>query len=127
MQPHLNRTLEEGERVFVYFNLHKHQFSIKALTGENKGKVVAHADRVYLRDGIFTVNQGGRNRVLRESRKNVHAGVIGTYQKESEGGKLIREVTYNPYLYETFVDKRDRQPIEQADHVLLRDKRVFIQ
>jgi hypothetical protein len=35
-------------KVFVYFNLHKKCFSIKALEGAMKGRVVAHRDTVLL-------------------------------------------------------------------------------
>ena len=65
-------------RVFVYFNLHKKCLSVKALEGESKGRVIAHADSVELVNATFKVSQAGRQRVLRERRKNVHAGVVGT-------------------------------------------------
>lgn len=64
-------------RVFVYYNLRKHLWSIKALDGPSKGRVVAHADKVLVRDATFRVSEAGRQRVIRERRKNVHAGVVG--------------------------------------------------
>ncbi len=53
-------------KVFCYFNLHRKCFSIKALEGPNKGRVVAHSDKVLLSDGVFKVSEAGRQRVLRE-------------------------------------------------------------
>ena len=66
-------------RVFVYFNLHKKCFSIKALEGADKGRVIAHRDTVVLDGCKLLVSEAGRQRVLREKRKNVHAGVSGTW------------------------------------------------
>lgn len=99
-------------KVFVYFNLHKRLFSVKALEGANKGRVIAHVDNVSLSDVTFKVSQAGRQRVLREQRKNVHAGVVGTLTPMLWGTGL--QVTYNPYKYDTFVCKDTELPILAA-------------
>ena len=88
-------------RVFVYFNLHKKMWSVKALEGPQKGRVIARTFHVALRDVQSRVSQKGRERVLREKRKNVHAGLVGDWV----GFKLPEyyrhvpetEITYNPY------------------------------
>lgn len=72
-------TQEHSMKVFVYFNLHKKVFSVRAMEGENKGRVIAHTTTVELRDAVFKVSQAGRERVLKEKRKNVHAGVQGQW------------------------------------------------
>ena len=64
-------------RVFVYFNLHRKCWSIKALEGAARGRVVAHATSVRLDCVEFRVSEAGRQRVIREQRKNVHAGAVG--------------------------------------------------
>lgn len=89
-------------RVFVYFNLHKRVFSIKALEGPSKGIVIAHHDSVQLSDCTFKVSAAGRARVLVERRKNVHAGVVGMWAGESAVERGTR-VTYDPYKYGSFV------------------------
>ena len=111
-------------RVFVYFNLHKKCFSIKALEGDRKGRVVAHSTTVLLEGCKFKVSEAGRQRVLREKRKNVHAGVTGTwinadrvescYEFLSMVGRLV---TYNPYKYDSFVIKATEQSVDKADVV----------
>jgi hypothetical protein len=108
-------------KVFVYFNLHKKCFSIKALEGAMKGRVVAHRDNVLLFHTTFKVSQAGRERVLREKRKNVHAGVCGTwYDSGDKHGTLssVKErgelVTYNPYKYTSFVYKEDESEVDKA-------------
>ena len=65
-------------KVFVYYNLHKKLWSVKALEGPQKGRVITRSWYVTLLDAKPRVSQAGRNRVLREKRKNVHAGLVGT-------------------------------------------------
>lgn len=116
-------------KVFVYRNLHKNCWSIKALEGENKGRVIYHAEDVTLTDCTFKVSKAGRERVLRERRKNVHAGVVGQLIKTnvplSHMPQMV-SVTYNPYKYESFVRKyNDFMPVHTASWVHMgRDKSV---
>ena len=107
-------------KVFIYFNLHKRCYSVKALSGPQKGRVVAHTSSVVLADASFKVSEAGRQRVLREKRKNVHAGVCGTWHSAhigppAEGVKVI----YNPYKYASFVEKGTEQPIYNAPLVIM--------
>lgn len=64
-------------RVSVYFNLHRKCFSIRAEEGPEKGRVVAHADRVILRDVKMVVGQAGNRKVRETGQKNVHAFMRG--------------------------------------------------
>lgn len=116
------RTIEEGQKVFVYFNLHKKCFSVKDV---KTGLVVAHTDSISLYDCEFKVSEAGRQRVLREQRKNVHAGIVGHYIPEGiEGEPLKGEATYNPYKYETFVDRTTTRALERADWVVLAGRNI---
>ncbi|MEE9596432.1 MAG: hypothetical protein V3V96_06615 [Acidiferrobacterales bacterium] len=115
-------------KVFIYYNLTKHVWSIRAAEGPHKGLVIGHADRVSLRDCTFKVSEAGRQRVLKEKRKNVHAGIEGDliaadgykiapgYQNVAAERLFVTvdrmaawlrhngdEVTYNPYKSQTFV------------------------
>ena len=100
-------------KVFVYFNLHKKVFSVKALEGDMKGRVVAHRNEVTLHDVTFKVSEAGRQRVLREKRKNVHAGAVGQWDDRLQ---LVigPEVTYNPYKYDSFVTRVGEFPVKSA-------------
>ncbi|SVD12165.1 uncharacterized protein METZ01_LOCUS365019, partial [marine metagenome] len=40
-------------RVEVYRNLHKGCFSVRALNGEDKGRVIDHVQSIMLRDATF--------------------------------------------------------------------------
>ena len=113
-------------KVFIYFNLHKRCFSVKALSGPWKGRVVAHTSAVVLTDASFKVSAAGRARVLAEKRKNVHAGVVGTWHSAFAGPPVSANVTtdgvkiiYNPYKYTSFVEKGTEQPIYNAPLVIM--------
>ena len=112
-------------KVFVYFNLHRKCFSIKALEGVNKGRVVAHSDDVLLYDATFKVSEAGRQRVLRERKKNVHAGVVGQWHESADTVTIDRvtiigtPITYNPYKYDSFVHLYGEHPIKTGRLVAL--------
>ena len=108
-----------GEKVMVYYNLHKHTFSI-----QKGGLVMAHADYIKLKDVEFRVRPGGRKKVNIEKSKNVHAFVIGTlidfceYPCTEIPLEPVGEVvTYNPYKHESFVIKDTNEPVFNAKEV----------
>lgn len=132
-------------RYFIYRNLHKegYVYSIKALEGEYKGKVIGYTSSLIMCNIEFRVSEAGRERVRRERRKRVHAGIVGgifnAKDVEIRQGSIQRcgykfglihpkdraYVTYNPYLNDTFVDKESGHPIRSADHIfILGDKLV---
>lgn len=106
-------------KVFVYWNLHKNLWSVKALEGNNRGRVIARLPYVYLTNVTQKVSEKGRQRVIKTKQKNVHAGIVGNFDQkcivlltENKKEKLIClldlvQITYNPYLYEKFVLKED--------------------
>jgi hypothetical protein len=112
-------------KFFVYFNLHKHLFSLK---NKKMNCVVDHAETVILANCKFKVSQAGRNRVLKEKRKNVHAGVEG-YLCTTElcGFDLndFTEITYNPYKYDSFVTVGSKRRLNGANFVILHKKKVY--
>lgn len=108
-------------RVFVYFNLHRKLWSVKALSGEQKGRVIGHSEFVQISSPVFKVSEAGRQRVLREQRKNVHAGVEGKLltmrlaDAELEPAEYdAMTVTYNPYKHSTFVTRLGGTPVRSA-------------
>lgn len=113
-------------KVFVYYNLHRKVWSIKALEGDMKGRVVAHRSEVVLEDPRPKVSQAGRQRVLRDKQKNVHAGLLGVWHDREI---LLMEgdpITYNPYKYETFVYADDLTPFTGASLALMKDRKVVV-
>lgn len=79
-------------KVRVYFNLHSGLWSIQDYKTR---RVIGHASRVNLTDCTFQVSEAGRQRVLRERKKNVHAFVVGTLcGAEWDRSSRIRPATY---------------------------------
>jgi len=104
-------------RVEVYFNLHKKTFSVRSA---KSGKVLLHTDEVHIENPEFVVRQSGRNRVLSEGRKNVHAFVRGdaTFFRYTNR-PMLDTLTYNPYKYASFVDKKTEEPVYKASRAWL--------
>tara|TARA_A100001011_G_C14315533_1_gene847800 strand:- start:2493 stop:2855 length:363 start_codon:yes stop_codon:yes gene_type:complete len=110
-------------RVKVYFNLHKKLFSVVAMEGASKGRVIKHVSEIDLEKCSFRVQKAGRERVLLERRKNVHAYILGhTMSASIKNEMLDGEATYNPYKYSTFVDKSDNSPIKYKKYCKLISK-----
>ena len=112
--------------VEVYYNLHKKCLSVR---DRKTGLVVkhTHAIRLTSKSGHygridFNVSEKLRQRVLETRRKNVHATVRGYVhdlgkvksleERKARKPKTLRQVTYNPYKYETFVNTEDNEPQE---------------
>jgi hypothetical protein len=63
------------EIVEVYRNLHKDCWSVR----DSKTRlVISHVDYIHLQNATLVVRPAGREKVLREKRKNVHAFIKGT-------------------------------------------------
>jgi hypothetical protein len=95
-------------RVFVYWNLHRRLWSVRALEGPLKGRVIDHLRTLTLTDAVGRVGAAGNARVRREGRKNVHAGIVGQWSPRVEwsvapGSAGTESVTYDPYKDHTFV------------------------
>jgi hypothetical protein len=80
--------------VEVYKNLHKDP--IYSIRDAKTKIVIGHGDAIFLKDVRFFVQQGGRNRVLKERRKNVHAFVRGTITYFKTDTVPLEGATYNP-------------------------------
>ena len=123
--------IDESRKVFIYKNLHKDCWSIK-----QDGLVKAHTTDLCLFDCSFRVNAKGRAKVLKERRKNVHAGISGYIDTPWVMNALavqtkfsnIKLAKYNPYKYSTFVrDDDDSKPVFWSSSVrMTKDKVHFV-
>lgn len=113
--------------VDVYFNLHKRVWSCRC---RKKGLVVHHSPVVIAPyGGALIVRDGGRQRVLKEKRKNVHAFARldhGTTSKDVAGwaafadeleGKI--EISYNPYRGGAFYRKDTGADVHNVDSLIM--------
>jgi len=115
-----------GQKVFVYRNLRENCWSLRSL---ETGRVIAHAHNLNLDNVEFCVSEPGRQRVLREKRKNVHAGIKGVVRQSAQPHLLasLQAVTYNPYKAPTFVTRGPKSgvPVHKADGAVLRGSSVL--
>ena len=110
--------------VDVYKNLHKKTWSIR---DRKTGRVVAHQDNVHVLDAKFVVQPSGRERVLQERRKNVHAfvrGTLATYEEVIDRPEKFYLITpylvrYNPYQVDHFFYGNPENRIDKADLAIL--------
>ena len=114
--------IDTSRKVFVYKNLHKDCWSIK-----QDGLVKAHTHDLEMWDCAFHVNAKGRAKVLEEKRKNVHAGIKGYIDDHGVSAieYPLHAVTYNPYKYDSFVDKTTEEPIYYSQFSKLSHKQVL--
>ena len=115
-------------KVLIYRNLHNGLISIKSASS---GLVLGHAQSVDIAWADFVVNEAGRQRVLKDRQKNVHAYVKGLllntrgfkpYKGRSLGpvyGALdtihkATVVSYNPYKAPHFVIKGTSDRVSKA-------------
>lgn len=113
-------------RVFVYYNLHKKLWSIRDCKTR---RVIGHSNVVALTDTKPKVSQAGRERVLREKRKNVHAGIEGNLANPHAFELLLykgKRVTYNPYKYSSFVYKDNETVYSGGSSALLLNREVYV-
>ena len=106
-----------GKRVQVYFNLHKKVYSVRC---KKTRLVIAHVNNICLEDVNFKVSEKGRQRVLAEKRKNVHAVVEGTVICPVLGSNSsMHGITYNPYRFDTFVTRGLNIPVLNSSMAML--------
>jgi hypothetical protein len=126
------------KKVFTYWNLHRGQWSVKDVTpgSPTYGKVILRMDELLLTDVEGKVSEAGRQRVLREGKKNVHAGLVGylaadRYRNQTDIECAVEDIgdriSYNPYKYSQFVHTVDESPFEGSYYALLTANRaVFV-
>lgn len=120
------RQVETGQKVKVYVNLHKQgRFSVADV---KTGLVCGYTSNCLLKDPIFHVNENGRQCVLNQKRKMVHAWVRGLFVASDvdQPESLQKKVNYNPYHTEWFQDQ-DGCKVETASYAYFTNKKVYIE
>lgn len=126
-------------KAFIYRNLRYRDRHVYSVKDTKSGKVVAHIEDLILSRVVFKVSESGRQRVLRERKKYVHAGVVGTPYDVPETFKnsaswdpsyynrlgRYLEVTYNPYNGPKFILKETGDAIESSPWVIIKGKAIY--
>jgi hypothetical protein len=113
-------------KVKVYRNLHRGCWSVM---DAKTRRVIEHRTDLMLKDATFQVQESGRQRVLRERKKNVHAFISGELVDNVPWDDLCElpasaEVSYNPYRMGSFYKRETGEPIRKAQAVLFEPSAV---
>lgn len=111
---------------------------------DTKGKVLAHATHVIIDNCKFITNEKARLKVIEKQSRNVHAYIEGNLREiyvhkdrynfqvifeevaRTKNGftldelKAAEKITYNPYKYKTFYNKKTLAPVLGANKVWFR-------
>jgi hypothetical protein len=109
----------------IYRNLQTGTMSLQQKI-DKSWLVVGHVTNAVIEYPSFHISQGGKNRVIREKRKNVHAWAVGRLV----GVKIdlpnrLEEIYYCPYNTERFAWKKTGEPIESPNLLVVIENRVF--
>jgi hypothetical protein len=112
-----------------------------AMEGPKKGRVLDIVDGALLKNATFKVSEAGRQRVIRDKAKNVHAFVDGSLVKKwklnslpvsTSGSALCKcdassRVNYDPYTTPKMVreDCRAQEFVDRAPVVVASPKGIF--
>ncbi len=106
-----NDPIPDGTEVRIYRNLHSNVFSVQRKVPGKSWRVCKHVREFVVEHAKFIVNETGRQRVLKEKRKNVHAFIYGLWRNDLN--PVANEffwwyVGYNPYEYHQFVAQKGK-------------------
>ena len=115
-------------KIRAYRNLRAGTLSLQRKEN-GRWKVFAHPMAVRLSDAKLIVSKAGRERVLREKRKNVHAFVEGEYIWDTASWDIHPEekpeIKYNPYKYGHFYWASNGKPCTYLPEALVCIRGVF--
>ena len=116
----------------VYYNLHKHCFSVQAWEHRKGWRLYKHLDSLLCDDVTFKVYESGRQKVLKEQKKNVHAFIIAKdifteapMSDVMDIAQKAKKAYYNPYRCEKFKNIETGGFVEEAKRVLLTTKTIY--
>ena len=114
-------------RYRLYRNLHKGCFSVQKYIPKKGYRVIDHVtDNTILYGCTFKVYQSGREKVLREKQKNVHAYVEFTSYANGEIVHSDTQPYYNPYSVRTFVDSHQHKPLDKTYTIQIKNNQLFL-
>lgn len=111
----------------VYRNLHKNCYSIQEKFN-NTWKVIEYSHEIYLENCSFKIYENGRQKVIKEKRKNVHAFICGERLnlnlKQINKNNLVH-ISYNPYYSDSFFIKKTKEKIKSAKFIIINKDEIL--
>lgn len=115
-----------GQTVRIYRNLNNGRMSIQAKVN-CRWLVVGHVTDCVLQNVQFSISESGRQRVIREATKNVHAWGQGILVAEFDDSVACPvPLAYNPYENSTFVQRGTDSVIIQCQYLAVRENQVLV-
>jgi hypothetical protein len=113
------------ERVRIYRNLNNGRLSIQQKL-DGRWIVTGHVTDCVIEAVTFSVSEAGRQRVIRDRRKNVHAWGEGILIGQSADVAAAIDLAYNPYSNKTFIDRHTGKTIDRCRYLMALNNRVFV-
>lgn len=109
----------QGQTVQVYWNVRRKIWSVRV-----RGKVLLHTAHCTILNPRFKVSEAGRQRVLRERCKNVHAYIEGEVYPPGMIAESGRRVSYNPYKGPSFYLVGSNEAVLKGRWAILQENAV---
>jgi hypothetical protein len=108
----------------IYRNLQNGTMSLQQKIG-NSWLVIGHVTNAAIAYPKFYVSQAGRDRVIREKRKSVHAWAEGQLLGVIADSPNLKEIYYCPYSSGRFSWKETGESIESTNLLVVIDNQVL--
>lgn len=112
-------------RVRVYFNLTRKVWSIQSYQPGKGWRLLCHQTHLTLRNANTKVSESGRQRVIRERKKYVHAYIEGELIRTVPQLHSGRKLSYNPYTGPHFFWQDDNTQVTELPEVVFTQEGVF--
>jgi hypothetical protein len=111
----------------IYRNLHKQEYTVQHYIKGKGWRKLTGAKNIVCKNVSFKVYESGRQKVINERRKNVHAYVLADTFYETNSPTVSLEyitgvrgsATYNPYKYSGFVERDTERLVQSAEYAVL--------
>lgn len=113
-----------GQRVCVFRNP-----SHRCLSVLHNGRIIAHVQDIALQDIEFRVRPAGRQRMLLQGIKTIHAYAVGTVVAPRRDRFPLTDserLTYDPRLHRSYVLVGTEQPIHRAKHCRIVGNEIWL-
>lgn len=122
------RDIESGERVRVHRNLNNGRMSVLSWNNnhDDKARVIAHVDNIFLTDCKFIVQPAGSRKAKETNERNVHAFIEGNVSNPVNDIDWDGRVTYHPFKLDNFIlinNRNKKQKINECEYVSIKDGR----
>jgi hypothetical protein len=123
----VNWSICKGLPTRIYRNLLNGKMSLKQQINKS-WLVIGHVTEAVIKMPKFYVSEPGRQRVISDKRKNVHAfgcGILVELQSIEVPEGNLREIHYCPYSQPHFTWKDSSEALFSADLLIVIENRVF--